>query len=155
MLPARSSDESCGWAGAIGIWHGLGCFSDILDGCPKGDNSGNGSNPRGGGEERQSLILAILRYVPPPLPPSGRVFAPFWSENAYTLCPFWSGIGYGFRENLGVYERIYRFNSKWVRKKEKYANSKWIWIIVLFALNNLNTDSNFCLKARSENGYGF
>ena len=64
----------------------------------------------GGGEERQSLILAILRYVPPP--PSGRVFVPFWSENAYTLCSFSSGIGCGFRENLGVYERIYRFNSK-------------------------------------------
>ena len=36
-----------------------------MDGCPKGDNSGDGSNPRGGGEERYSLILAILRYVPP------------------------------------------------------------------------------------------
>ena len=42
--------------------------------------------------------------------PSGRVFAPFWSENEYTLCPFWSGIGYGFRGNYGVDERIYRFN---------------------------------------------
>ena len=28
--------------------------------------------------------------------PSGRVFASFWSENEYTLYPFWSGIGYGF-----------------------------------------------------------
>ena len=152
MLPARSSDESCGWAGAIGIWHGLGCFSDILDGCPKGDNSGDGSNPRGG-EERQSQYISHIEVCAPP--PSGGVFVPFWSENAYTLCSFSSGIGCGFRENLGVYERIYRFNSKWVRKKEKYANSKWIWIIVLFALNNLSTDSNFCLKARSENGYGF
>ena len=34
----------------------------------------------------------------------------------------------------GVYERIYRFNSKWVRKKEKYANFKWICRIFLFAL---------------------
>ena len=56
--------------------------------------------------------------------PSGRVFAPFWFENGYTLCSFWSGIVYGFRGNYGAYERIYRFNSKWVRKKEKYANSK-------------------------------
>ena len=54
----------------------------------------------------------------------GRVFAPFWSENESTLCPFWSGIGYGFRRNsTGVYERIYRFNCKRVRKKDKYANS--------------------------------
>ena len=25
-----------------------------------------------------------------------RVFVPFWSEKWYTLCLFWSGIGYGF-----------------------------------------------------------
>ena len=39
-------------------------------------------------------------------PPSGRIFAPFWSENGYTLRPFWSGIGYGFRGSYGLYERI-------------------------------------------------
>ena len=33
----------------------------------------------------------------------------------------------------GVYEHFYRFNSKWVRKKEIYANSKWIWIVFVFA----------------------
>ena len=27
---------------------------------------------------------------------SCRAFASLWSENGYTLCPFWSGIGYGF-----------------------------------------------------------
>ena len=42
--------------------------------------------------------------------------------------------GMVFEGTTGVYERIYRFNSKWVRKKEKYANSKWIWRIFLFAL---------------------
>ena len=31
-----------------------------------------------------------------------------------------------FEGTTRVYERIYRFNSIWVRKKEKYANSKWI-----------------------------
>ena len=34
--------------------------------------------------------------------------------------------GMVFEETTGVYEGIYRFNSKLVRKKEKYANSKWI-----------------------------
>ena len=34
-------------------------------------------------------LYKLYRYVPPP-PPSGRVFAPFWSGN-----------GYGFRENYG------------------------------------------------------
>ena len=37
---------------------------------------------------------------------------PFWSENGYTLCPFWSGIEYGFEGTMGVYECIYSFNSK-------------------------------------------
>ena len=31
-----------------------------------------------------------------------------------------------FERITGVYERIYRFNSKCIRKKEKYANSKKI-----------------------------
>ena len=42
--------------------------------------------------------------------------------------------GMVFERTTGVYELINRFNSKWVRKKEKYANSKWIWRICLFAL---------------------
>ena len=44
--------------------------------------------------------------------PKGGGFVPFWSENGYTLCLYWSGIWYGFRGNYGVYELIYRFNSK-------------------------------------------
>ena len=39
-----------------------------------------------------------------------------------------------FRGNYGAYERIYRFNSKWVRKEKNYANSKWIGILFLLAL---------------------
>ena len=31
--------------------------------------------------------------------PKGDGFAPFWSENWYRLCPFWSGISYGFQGN--------------------------------------------------------
>ena len=42
--------------------------------------------------------------------------------------------GMVFEGTTGVYERIYRFNSKWVRKKEKYANSKWIYESVSVAL---------------------
>ena len=33
--------------------------------------------------------------------PFGRVFAPFWYENGYTLYPIWSGMGYDFRGNYG------------------------------------------------------
>ena len=32
-----------------------------------------------------------------------------------------------FEGTTGVYESIYRFSSKWVRKKETYANSRWIF----------------------------
>ena len=42
--------------------------------------------------------------------------------------------GMVFEGTTGVYEGIYRFNSKWVRMKEKCANSKWIWWVCLFAL---------------------
>ena len=41
-----------------------------------------------------------------------------------------------FEETTGEYERIYRFISKCVGKKEKYANKKYI----LLALNLKNDD---------------
>ena len=75
--------------------------------------------PRQGG--RYSLIYAIKVCAAP----SGRVFGPFSSENRYTLCPFWSRIVYVFRRNYQLYQRIYCFNSKSVRKKQKYANWSW------------------------------
>ena len=34
--------------------------------------------------------------------------------------------GMSFKGATGGYERFYRFNSKWIRKKEKYANSNLI-----------------------------
>ena len=46
-----------------------------------------------------------------------------------------------FEGTTGLYERLYRFNSRWVlRKKEKYGNSKkWIWrIFSLFLRSNLS-----------------
>ena len=62
-------------------------------------------------------ILAYISYI--------RFLRRFGLKRVYSLS-ISSGIGYGFSGNLGVYERIYRFNSKWVRKKEKYANLKWL-----------------------------
>ena len=80
--------------------------------------------PGGGG----TPLYKLYRYVPP-----HRVGF-LLRSGLKTLSPFRSGIGYGFWGNYGVYERIYRFNSEWVRKKEKYANSKWMRWIFLFAL---------------------
>ena len=46
----------------------------------------------------------------------------FWSENGSRL----SLSGMVFEGTTGVYERIYHFCFKCLRKKEKYANSRWI-----------------------------
>ena len=51
--------------------------------------------------------------------PLGRVFVPFLSEVGYTLCPFWSGIEYGFQGNYGVYECIYRFKIQMIKKERQ------------------------------------
>ena len=40
--------------------------------------------------------MYLCRYVPP--------------HRVGFLWLFWSGIGYGFQGNYGVYEHIYRFN---------------------------------------------
>ena len=43
-----------------------------------------------------------------------------------------------FKGTTGVYERIYCFISKWIRKKEKYANSKWILRNLFCCWSNLS-----------------
>ena len=54
-----------------------------------------------------SWVTVISRGLLPYISHIG-MFRPKWygyglfrSLNEYTLCPFWSGIGYGFRENYG------------------------------------------------------
>ena len=55
--------------------------------------------------------------------------------------------GMVFEGTTGVYERIYRFNSKLVRKKEKYANSKWLSRIFCLR-SNLSNDNKFLPKGQ-------
>ena len=63
--------------------------------------------------------------------------------------------GMVFGETTGVYERIYHFNSKWIRKKEKYANSKWIlrnsFLFVFWSTAVSDSGGHNFLEARSEN----
>ena len=51
------------------------------------------------------------RYVPP-----RRIYIYFlfffWSENGSTFCPFWSGIGYRFRWNYGIYYFSSKMNTE-------------------------------------------
>ena len=44
--------------------------------------------------------------------PKGRVLRRFGLKNGQKLCPFWSGSGIVFEGTTGMYEHIYRFNSK-------------------------------------------
>ena len=85
------------------------------------------SAPGGGG----TLLYKLYRYVPRHRVGSLRRFG---LTTGIHFAHFGLESGMAFEGTAGVYERIYRFNSKWVRKKEKYANLKRIWIFFLFAL---------------------
>ena len=73
----------------------------------------------------EGLIFGILRYVPPHRVGFLRLFG---QKTGIDFAHFGLESGMVFERNyvIGVYERIYHFNSKWVRKKKKYANSEWI-----------------------------
>ena len=53
-------------------------------------------------------LYKLYRYVPPHWVGFLRRFG--LKTGNHTLCPIWSGIGYGFRGSYGVYEPIYRFS---------------------------------------------
>ena len=55
-------------------------------------------------------------------------FRRFGLKTGLDFAQFALESGTVFEETTGVYERIYRFNYKRMRKKEKYANLKWILI---------------------------
>ena len=65
----------------------------------------------GGGD---TPLYKPYRYVPL----QRVVFAPFWSENWYRLCLFWSGIGYGCRGNYGSVWTYLSFQFQ-ISKKER------------------------------------
>ena len=77
--------------------------------------------PGGGGV---TPLYKLYKYVP-----LHRVgfLSRFGLKTSIHFAHFGLESGVVFEETTGVYGRIYCFNSKWVRKKEKYANSKWIW----------------------------
>ena len=73
--------------------------------------------PGGGG----TPLYKQYRYVPPHRVGFLRRFS---LKTARHFAHFGLELGMVFEGSTGVFERIYRFNSKWVRKKVKYANSK-------------------------------
>ena len=52
----------------------------------------------------------------------------FGMKTGIHLTHFGLESGMVFEGTTGVYERIYRFNSRGVRKKYKYAISRWVWM---------------------------
>ena len=84
--------------------------------------------------------------------PKGDGFAPFWSENWYRLCLFWSGIGYGFQGNYrsGWTHCSFQFQMSKTERERFYI---YIYICILCFCANLSVsdDINF-LGDRSENG---
>ena len=99
----------------------------------RGKNNKNARYEEGNviGESKRNIGAVRSRGVPPYIShigmwrPQGYGFnsAPF---RFIYVAHFGLESGVVFEETTWVYERICRFNSKWMRKKEKYANSKWI-----------------------------
>ena len=79
------------------------------------------------------------------------VFVPFWSQNGYRLCLFWSEFGYGFRGNKYL---LFQFQMKTMIKKERVISE---FDMAFCWLSNLSNDSgNYNILfayARSENDY--
>ena len=104
------------------------------------------SRPRlepGGGEGWGTPLYKLYSYVPP-----HRVG--FLHRFGLKAGIHFFGLEWGvvFEGTTRVYERIYRYNPKWVRKEEKHANSKWIWRIY-WLRSSLSNDN-----MKSEIGYG-
>ena len=84
-----------------------------MDVCASLDYARGGNTP----------LYKPYRYVPPHLVGVLRHFG--LKTVFYKLCPFWSGIGYGFRGNYGSVYTYLSFQFQ-MSKIEKYANSKGI-----------------------------
>ena len=114
------------------------CFSRPLLLQQTSSVNGHQQTPPSGGGITSLYELYRYMYV---LPQGVGFLRRFGLKTGIRLCSFWSGTGYGFPGNcVSRYERIYRYNSKWVRKKEKYANSKWIFRNLFCCCSNLSCD---------------
>ena len=69
------------------------------------------------GEWELPYISYIFIGMCPPPPASGRVFAPFDLKTGTDFAYFCLGSGMVFEGATGVYERIYRFNSKCEKRR--------------------------------------
>ena len=91
--------------------------------------------PSGGGGG--TPLYKLYRYV---LPHRVRFLRRFGLKTGIRFAHFGLESVKVFGGITGVYEGIYRFNSKWVRTKEKHANSKWFDEFVCLR-SNLSNDN--------------
>ena len=106
------------------------CCSQATQGQEAGGSFDYDKSPRG--------ILPYISYMGMCPPHQVGFLHRFDLKSGIHFAHFGLESGMVFEGTTGVCERIYRFNPKWVRKKEKYANSKWIWRI-------------FCLRSNPSN----
>ena len=85
--------------------------------------------------------MSLEIWIPPP------GFGLKW----YGLCRLCLS-GMVFYGTMEVYECIYHFSSKWPRKKEKYANLKWILTNLFCCSSSLSKGDIIFLQGRSEKG---
>ena len=103
-------------------------------------------NTRGG-----TPSYKLYRYLPPH---RVGILRRLGLKTSIDFAHFGLESGMVFEGTTGVYERIYRFNCKWVRKKEKYANSKIetnLRIFFCLRSNLSNTNIRLGLKTGLEN----
>ena len=73
---------------------------------------------------RRRWVLPYISYIGMCRPIGLGFLGRFGLKTGTHFAHFGLESGMVFEGTAGAYERIYRFNSKWVRKKEKYANLK-------------------------------
>ena len=104
------------------------------------------------------------RYVPPQR--VGSSFAPFWTENGYRFCPFWSGIGNGLRRIYCVWRRCLSFQFQMNKKESVIWEFEMDFKKSFCCSFNLSNDDiisvlwkhvmlHFVTNTRFENEYGF
>ena len=109
------------------------------------------SSPRGRGSPSSpefGLLLttgegySLTKAIKVCAAPKGRVLRRFGLKTDMDFAHFGLESDMLFNRTTGMYERIYCFNSTWVRKKEKYADSEWILRNLFCWCSNLSVNDD-------------
>ena len=103
------------------------------------------------------VVLPYISHIGISTSPKGKGFCAVlvWTEMGIDFIHFDLESGMVFEGTTGIYERMYRFNSKCVRQKEKYVNWKRILRSLFCCCSNLSNDDIFNRAQIWKKGYGF